>query len=70
MTEINFKREWCGCDLKEGTNDPECTHYELDCKDCPVYIKSEEEWARDKAFWDEEVKKRYPNASIINKEGG
>ena len=54
----NYKQEWCGCELKEDTHDPECIDSSQDCEECEVYKKYWADFKKEKEEFEATQKER------------
>ena len=66
----NYKQKWCGCELKEDTDDPECIDSSEECEECEVYKKYWDDFEKEKAKSEAEWNKKPSITSIINGELG
>jgi len=66
----NYKVEWCGCELKEDTHDPECEDSSIDCEECHVYKEYWAAFEKEKEEFEATQKERIARiqASINNQE--
>ena len=66
----NYKQKWCGCELKEESDDPECINDGQDCEECEVYKKYWGDFEKEKAEFEVTQNERIAKiqASIINGE--
>ena len=65
----DYRSTWTACSLQDDEDySIACEDTSIDCKDCPIKIKSDADWERDKAEHEAEMQARFGKTTQVSKE--